>query len=74
MFPAESDQYALRIELFGDEIESLKIFDFHSTGHIEKEVPRATIYPKTHYVTPRQQVLDAVEAIKAELRKVSAAS
>lgn len=67
VFPAESDQYALRIELFGDEIESLKVFD-PLTGHIEKEVPRATIYPKTHYVTPRQKVLDAVEAIKVELK------
>lgn len=68
VFPAESDQHALRIELFGDEIDSLKIFD-PLTGHIEKEVPRATIYPKTHYVTPRQQVLDAVEAIKEELKE-----
>lgn len=68
VFPAESDQYALRIELFGDEIDSLKVFD-PLTGHIEKEVPRATIYPKSHYVTPRQQVLDAVEAIKEELKE-----
>ena len=47
VFPAESDQFALRIQLFGDEIETLSVFD-PLTGHIEKEVPRATIYPKTH--------------------------
>ena len=68
VFPAESDQFALRIQLFGDEIETLSVFD-PLTGHIEKEVPRATIYPKTHYVTPRQQVLDAVDAIKIELKE-----
>lgn len=67
VFPAESDQYALRIQLFGDEVDGLSVFD-PLTGHIQQEVPRATIYPKTHYVTPRQQVLDAVEAIKAELK------
>jgi len=68
VFPAESDQYALRIQLFGDEVDALSIFD-PLTGHIQQEVPRATIYPKTHYVTPRQQVLDAVEAIKVELKE-----
>ncbi|MBS0286063.1 MAG: excinuclease ABC subunit UvrB [Proteobacteria bacterium] len=68
VFPAESDQYALRIELFGDEVEKLSVFD-PLTGQIQQEVPRFTIYPKTHYVTPRQQVLDAVENIKLELKE-----
>lgn len=67
VFPAESEQYALRIQLFGDEVEALTIFD-PLTGHVQQEVPRATIYPKTHYVTPRQKVVDAVENIKAELK------
>ncbi len=67
VFPAESDQFALRIELFGDEVDKLSIFD-PLTGQIQQEVPRYTIYPKTHYVTPRQQVLDAVENIKTELK------
>ncbi len=67
VFPAESDQFAVRIELFGDEVDSIAIFD-PLTGSVEKTVPRITIYPKSHYVTPRQQVLDAVENIKAELK------
>ncbi len=67
VFPAESDQFAVRIELFGDEIDSISIFD-PLTGQVQKSVPRITIYPKSHYVTPRQQVLDAVENIKAELQ------
>lgn len=67
VFPAESDQFAVRIELFGDEVDSIAIFD-PLTGTVEKTVPRITIYPKSHYVTPRQQVLDAVDNIKAELK------
>lgn len=67
VFPAESDQFAVRIELFGDEIDSISIFD-PLTGQVQQSVPRITIYPKSHYVTPRQQVLDAVENIKTELQ------
>lgn len=66
VFPAESEQLAVRIELFGDEIDTLSIFD-PLTGHVQQEVPRITIYPKSHYVTPRQRVLDAIDTIKAEL-------
>ncbi len=66
VFPAESEREALRIELFDDEVESLSWFD-PLTGETLRRVARATIYPKTHYVTPRQTLLDAVEAIKAEL-------
>lgn len=68
VFPAESEQMALRIQLFGDEVESLSVFD-PLTGSIQQEVPRYTIYPKTHYATPRQQVLDAVDSIKIELKE-----
>ncbi len=67
IFPAESEKLAVRIELFGDEVEQLSIFD-PLTGQVEHTVPRITIYPKTHYVTPRQKILDAVENIKAELK------
>ncbi len=66
VFPAESEKLAVRIQLFGDEVEYFSIFD-PLTGHIEQTVPRVTIYPKSHYVTPRQQVLDAVDKIKVEL-------
>ncbi len=68
VFPAESDDEAVRIELFGDEIENISLFD-PLTGVIEKRVPRITIYPKTHYVTPRQTLLDAIELIKQELKE-----
>ncbi|HRA42989.1 MAG TPA: excinuclease ABC subunit UvrB [Gammaproteobacteria bacterium] len=68
VFPAESDNDAVRIELFGDEIESISIFD-PLTGEILKRVPRITIYPKTHYATPRQRILDAIEEVKLELRE-----
>ena len=64
--PAESDREALRIELFDGEIESLALFD-PLTGEINKRLPRFTIYPKSHYVTSRRNVLDAVTTIKAEL-------
>lgn len=67
IFPAESEKLAVRIELFGDEIEAISIFD-PLTGQITQEVPRATIYPKTHYVTPREKILEAVDLIKEELK------
>lgn len=66
VFPAESEKEAVRIELFDDEVENLSYFD-PLTGEVLRRVPRVTIYPKSHYVTPRQTVLDAVEHIKAEL-------
>ncbi|NIG87638.1 MAG: excinuclease ABC subunit B [Serratia symbiotica] len=66
IFPAESDDLALRVELFDDEVERLSLFD-PLTGQIEQVVPRFTIYPKSHYVTPRTRILEAMEEIKAEL-------
>ncbi|BCT92987.1 UvrABC system protein B [Lysobacter helvus] len=66
--PAESDMEALRIELFDGEIETLSLFD-PLTGEVMRKVPRYTIYPKSHYVTTRPTVLNAVEGIKAELRE-----
>ena len=67
VYPAESEQEALRIELFDDEIERLSLFD-PLTGAVSKQVARFTVYPKSHYVTPRDQLLRAVEAIKIELK------
>lgn len=66
IFPAESEKEAIRIELFDDEVENLSFFD-PLTGEVIRKVPRVTIYPKSHYVTPRQTILDAVEGIKTEL-------
>lgn len=66
VFPAESDDLALRIELFDQEVERLSLFD-PLTGQISTEVPRFTIYPKTHYVTPRERIVQAMEEIKVEL-------
>jgi excinuclease ABC subunit B len=66
--PAESEREAVRLELFDDEVESLAYFD-PLTGEVLRRVPRATIFPKTHYVTPRQTILDAVEQIKVELKE-----
>ncbi|MEZ5729213.1 MAG: excinuclease ABC subunit UvrB [Burkholderiaceae bacterium] len=66
IFPAEHAELALRIELFDDEIESLQLFD-PLTGRVRQKVPRFTVYPSSHYVTPRQTVLRALETIKAEL-------
>ena len=66
VYPAESEREAIRIELFDDEIESLSFFD-PLTGVIQRQVPRLTIHPKTHYVTVRQTILDAVDAIRVEL-------
>lgn len=67
IFPAESEKDAVRVELFGDELENITVFD-PLTGAILNRVPRYTIYPKTHYVTPRQKLLDAIEVIKVELK------
>ena len=66
VFPAEHSELALRIELFDDEIESLQLFD-PLTGRIRQKVPRFVVYPKSHYVTPRDKVMMAVETIKLEL-------
>jgi excinuclease ABC subunit B len=66
IFPAESDDLALRVELFDDEVERLSLFD-PLTGQVSQEVPRFTIYPKTHYVTPRERIVQAMEEIKVEL-------
>jgi excinuclease ABC subunit B len=66
IFPAEHSEMAIRIELFDDEIESLQLFD-PLTGRIRQKIPRFTVYPSSHYVTPREQVLMAVETIKVEL-------
>ena len=65
--PAESDAEAVRIELFDDEIENLSWFD-PLTGEVLRRVPRLTIYPKSHYVTPRQTLLDSIDLIKLELK------
>jgi excinuclease ABC subunit B len=66
IFPAEHSEMAIRIELFDDEIESLQLFD-PLTGRIRQKIPRFTVYPGSHYVTPRDQVVAAVETIKVEL-------
>ena len=63
VYPAESDSEAVRIELFDDEVENLSYFD-PLTGEVLRRVPRLSIYPKSHYVTPRQTLLDAIELIK----------
>ena len=67
VFPAESDEEAVRIELFDDEIEKLSYFD-PLTGQVLRKVPRLTIYPKTHYVTPRETLLAAIDEIEIELK------
>ena len=66
VFPAEHSELAIRIELFDDEIESLQLFD-PLTGRVRQKIPRFTVYPSSHYVTPRDKVLAAVETIKVEL-------
>jgi len=68
VFPAEHSEMAIRIELFDDEIESLQLFD-PLTGKVRQKIPRFTVFPSSHYVTPREQVLNAVESIKAELEQ-----
>ena len=68
IFPAESEFEAVRIELFDNEIESIHQFD-PLTGEITKKLPRVTIFPKTHYVTPKEKLLGASEKIRIELRE-----
>lgn len=68
VFPAESERYAIRLELFGDEVEKISRFD-PLTGAVEEDMQRVTIFPKSHYVTPRVRVLEACEHIRAELRE-----
>jgi excinuclease ABC subunit B len=67
IFPAESEREAVRVELFDDQVESLSFFD-PLTGEIMRRVPRLTVYPSTHYVTPKERVQSAVESIREELR------
>lgn len=67
IFPAESEKEAVRVELFGDEVENISFFD-PLTGEVLRKVPRIAIYPKSHYVTPRQTLLDMVDAVKIELK------
>ncbi|MDH4585279.1 excinuclease ABC subunit B [Pseudomonas sp. BN415] len=68
IFPAESDLEAIRVELFDDEVESLAAFD-PLTGEVIRKLPRFTFYPKSHYVTPREVLLEAVDKIKEELKE-----
>ena len=68
IYPAESERNAIRIELFDDEIERLSYFD-PLTGSVIKQVPRLTVFPKSHYVTPRETILATLDAIKEELRE-----
>ncbi len=68
IFPAESERDAVRVELLGDEVESLSFFD-PLTGEIVRRVPRLTVFPKSHYVTPRERLLEACELIKVELKE-----
>ena len=68
IYPAESDGEAVRVELFDDEVDSLAWFD-PLTGEVLRRVPRLTIYPKTHYATPREVILGAMDGIKAELKE-----
>jgi excinuclease ABC subunit B len=67
IFPAESERDAVRVELFDDEVESLSYFD-PLTGEVLRRVPRLTVFPKTHYVTPREKLLAAIDEIKVELK------
>ncbi|VVD80522.1 excinuclease ABC subunit UvrB [Pandoraea fibrosis] len=68
IFPAEHAELALRVELFDDEVDTLQLFD-PLTGRVRQKVPRFTVYPSSHYVTPRETVLRAIETIKDELRE-----
>lgn len=70
IFPAESDRYAIRVELFDEEIERLSQFD-PLTGQVEHNLSRITIYPKTHYATPRERIVAAIDKIKVELKERS---
>jgi excinuclease ABC subunit B len=66
IFPADSEKQAVRVELFDDEIDKISLFD-PLTGAVDKSVIRATVFPKTHYVTPREKILNAIEHVKEEL-------
>jgi excinuclease ABC subunit B len=68
IFPADSERHGIRVELFDEEVERISIFD-PLTGAVEKRVTRATVFPKTHYVTPREKIIDAIEHIKVELKE-----
>jgi len=68
IYPAESDDEAVRVELFDDEIETISLFD-PLTGEVMRKVPRYTVFPKTHYATPRETILNAVEQIRQELKE-----
>ena len=68
IFPADSDKFAIRVELFDEEIERITMFD-PLTGALERKITRATVFPKTHYVTPREKIIAAIEEIKVELRE-----
>lgn len=68
IFPAESEKEAVRVELFDDEIEQLSVFD-PLTGEVLRKVPRITIFPKSHYVTPRETLVDMIDDVKAELKE-----
>src|SRR5437899_1189995 len=68
VFPAEHSELAIRIELFDDEVESLQLFD-PLTGRVRQKIPRFTVYPSSHYVTPRDRVVAAIDTIKDELRE-----
>ncbi|EIU6776661.1 excinuclease ABC subunit UvrB [Vibrio parahaemolyticus] len=67
IFPAESDQDAVRVEMFDDEVDCISVFDPLMGVVKQRDLPRYTIYPKTHYVTPRDRILEAIESIKVEL-------
>ncbi|NOH85025.1 MULTISPECIES: excinuclease ABC subunit UvrB [Vibrio] len=69
VFPAESEQDAVRIEMFDDEIDCISIFDPLTGAVKQRDLPRYTIYPKTHYVTPREKILEAIEKIRKELEE-----
>ena len=66
IFPADSEKQAVRVELFDEEIDQISLFD-PLTGAVDKKVTRATVFPKTHYVTPREKIIEAIERIKTEL-------
>ncbi len=68
IFPADAEKQAVRVELFDDEIDKISLFD-PLTGAVDKSGVRATVFPKTHYVTPREKILDAIERIKGELKE-----
>ncbi|GAC13514.1 excinuclease ABC subunit UvrB [Aliiglaciecola lipolytica] len=68
IFPADSEKQGIRVELFDEEIDAIRLFD-PLTGSVEQTVTRATVFPKTHYVTPREKILEAIEHIKQELKE-----